>query len=92
MPAQIRDWLMRRAFCTRRLQRLGPNLAGLLASTRTERLTVRSLLPPRSPEQRLLLSKEDQELDRRPLQSLGLTKREAEILFVYDQTGLTTDE
>src|SRR5262249_40112467 len=47
----------------------------------SNQLTVRSLSPPDSQEQRLLLSQYDQELGPESLQTLGLTEREAEVLF-----------
>src|SRR5262249_34533721 len=81
LPAQIRDWLNRRAAALNDSNGLVSPLQDFSIQRGSKRLTVRSLSPPDSPEQRLLLSKDDQELDPQSLQCLGLTKREAEVLF-----------
>jgi DNA-binding CsgD family transcriptional regulator len=81
LPARIRDWLKRRAAAFNDGNGLVSPLRDFSIQRGSNRLTVRSLSHPDSPEQRLLLSKDNQELNPQPLQSLGLTKREAEVLF-----------
>jgi DNA-binding CsgD family transcriptional regulator len=84
LPAQVRDWLKRRAselvdnVLTSKLQDFSMQRG-------SKRLTVRSLSSVQSPEQRLLLSETNDELDPQPLRSLGLTKREAEVLLWISQ-------
>ena len=51
----------------------------------SKRLTVRSLSPVHAKEHRLILSEASEALDARSLQTLGLTKREAEVLFWVSQ-------
>jgi DNA-binding CsgD family transcriptional regulator len=81
LPARIRDWLRQRAAAFNDSNGLVSPLQDFSIQRGATHLTVRSLSPPDSPEQRLLLSKDHQELHPQPLQSLGLTKREAEVLF-----------
>jgi hypothetical protein len=73
LPAQIRDWLNRRAAALNDINGLVSPLQDFSIQQGSRRLTVRSLSSPDSPEQRLLLSKEDQDLDPQSLQCLGLT-------------------
>jgi DNA-binding CsgD family transcriptional regulator len=51
----------------------------------SKRLTVRSLSSLQAAEHRLVLSETGEELDANSLQTLGLTKREAEVLFWVSQ-------
>ena len=84
LPTQVRDWLKRRAS--------GP-VDNVLASKLqdfsiqrgSKRLTVRSLSSVQAAEHRLVLTETSEELDANSLQTLGLTKREAEVLFWVSQ-------
>jgi len=82
LPAQLRDWLKRHVS-------LGlKNSNGLVLASphfsiqrESKILTVHLLSPAKSAESRLLLTESDQEVQAKPLQALGLTKREAEVLL-----------
>jgi DNA-binding CsgD family transcriptional regulator len=81
LPTQIRDWLKRRASGLRDSNGLALALQDFSIQCGSKRLTVRSLSPVESAEHRLLLTESNEELDVNSLQTLGLTKREAEVLF-----------
>ena len=85
LPTPIRDWLKRRGSRLKDSNGLGVTLQDLSIRRQSKRLIIRSLSPVQSPEQRLLLSEEDDEPDPQPLQSFGLTKREAEVLLWISQ-------
>jgi DNA-binding CsgD family transcriptional regulator len=84
LPTQIRDWLKRRAS--------GP-VDNVLASRLQDfsiqrgpkRLTVRSLSSVQAAEHRLVLTETGEQVDASSLQTLGLTKREAEVLVWISQ-------
>jgi hypothetical protein len=67
LPAQIRDWLKRRASGFNDSNGLASSLQDFSIQRGRKRLTVRSLSSPQSPEQRLLLSKDNQEFDPQAL-------------------------
>jgi DNA-binding CsgD family transcriptional regulator len=50
-----------------------------------KRLIVRSLSPIKTPDHPLVLTEKNEELDSVPLETLGLTKREAEVLLWVSQ-------
>jgi hypothetical protein len=84
LPTQVRDWLKRRAS--------GlvdndppPKLKEFSIQRGSKRLTVRSLSSVQAAEHRLVLTETSEELDADSLQTLGLTKREAEVLFWVSQ-------
>jgi DNA-binding CsgD family transcriptional regulator len=84
LPAQVRDWLKRRA------STLADNVVALKLQDfsiqrGSKRLTVRSLSSVQAAEHRLVLTETSEELDANSLQTLGLTKREAEVLFWVSQ-------
>jgi DNA-binding CsgD family transcriptional regulator len=81
LPDQLRDWLKQR-----RQQALDPEYLNAPAQDYSiqrgpNRLLVQSLSPADAYEQRLILKEIKEECDAAPLQSLGLTKREAEVLL-----------
>jgi DNA-binding CsgD family transcriptional regulator len=84
LPTQVRDWLKRRAsglvdnVLTSKLQDFSIQRG-------SKRLTVRSLSSVQAAEHRLVLTETSEELDANSLQTLGLTKREAEVLFWVSQ-------
>jgi DNA-binding CsgD family transcriptional regulator len=51
----------------------------------SKRLIVRSLSPIRTSDHRLVLTEKNEELDAVPFETLGLTKREAEVLLWVSQ-------
>jgi DNA-binding CsgD family transcriptional regulator len=84
LPTQLRDWLHRRASPLADSV-LGLKLQDFSIQRGSKRLTVRSLSAPQAPEHRLILTETSEELDADSLQRLGLTKREAEVLFWVSQ-------
>jgi DNA-binding CsgD family transcriptional regulator len=85
LPAQIRDWLKRRASGLKNTNGLALTLRDYSIRRGTKRLIIRSMSPVLAMEQKLVLSESDDELDPRPLQILGITKREAEVLLWISQ-------
>jgi DNA-binding CsgD family transcriptional regulator len=81
LPMQIRDWLKQRASGLEDSNRLALPLRDFSIQRGPKRLTVRSLSAPQAPEHRLILTETSEEPDADSLQRLGLTKREAEVLF-----------
>jgi DNA-binding CsgD family transcriptional regulator len=84
LPTQVRDWLKRRA------SGLVNNVPALKLQDFSiqrgpKRLTVRSLSSVEATEHRLVLTETSEELDVNSLRTLGLTKREAEVLFWVSQ-------
>jgi DNA-binding CsgD family transcriptional regulator len=84
LPTLVRDWLKRRA--------LGPAYKVLASKLQdfsiqrgSKRLSVRSLSPLQVAEHRLVLTETSEECNASSLQTLGLTKREAEVLFWLSQ-------
>ena len=84
LPTLVRDWLHRRA-STMADSVLGSKLQDFSIRRGSKRLTVRSLSAPQAREHRLILTETSEELDADSLQRLGLTKREAEVLFWVSQ-------
>ena len=85
LPAQLRDWLKRHVLGLNNSNALvlaSPHFSVQRGSTI---LTVRLLSPAKSGERRLLLTESDQEVHAEPLQALGLTQREAEVLLWISQ-------
>jgi DNA-binding CsgD family transcriptional regulator len=84
LPDQLRDWLKRHVSGLR-----NSNPSVLASHFSIQRgstlLTVKLLSPAKSGEQRLLLTESDQEVHAGPLQALGLTQREAEVLLWISQ-------
>jgi DNA-binding CsgD family transcriptional regulator len=84
LPTQVRDWLKRRA--SRLLDdALVSKLQDFSIQRGSKRLTVRLLSSMQEAEHRLVLTETGEELNARTLQTLGLTKREAEVLFWVSQ-------
>jgi DNA-binding CsgD family transcriptional regulator len=84
LPTPVRDWLKRRA-STRADKVLPLKLQDFSIQRGSKRLTVRSLSSVQAAEHRLVLTETSEELDANSLQTLGLTKREAEVLFWVSQ-------
>jgi DNA-binding CsgD family transcriptional regulator len=84
LPAEIRDWLKRRASALAD-KALTTKLQDFSIGRGAKRLTVRSLSSVQAAEHRLVLAETSEELDANLLQTLGLTKREAEVLFWVSQ-------
>jgi DNA-binding CsgD family transcriptional regulator len=85
LPAQIRDWLKRRASSLGDPNGVSLPLKDFSIQRGSKRLTVRSLSSVQATEHRLVLTETSEELDAHSLQTLGLTKREAEVLFWVSQ-------
>ena len=85
LPAQIRDWLKRRASSLGDPSGVSLPLKDFSIQRGSKRLTVRSLSSVQAAEHRLVLTETSEELDANSLQTLGLTKREAEVLFWVSQ-------
>jgi DNA-binding CsgD family transcriptional regulator len=84
LPTQVRDWLKRRA--SGLVDNVQPSkLQDFSIQRGSKRLTVRSLSSVQAAEHRLVLTETSEELDSNSLQTLGLTKREAEVLFWVSQ-------
>jgi DNA-binding CsgD family transcriptional regulator len=81
LPAQLRAWLKRRASELKYSNDSASTLQDLSIERGSKVLTVHLLSPAESAEHRLLLTESDQKLHAQPLQKLGLTKREAEVLL-----------
>lgn len=85
LPAVLRDWLKGRSLELFNANDLGVPLKGLSFRRGSKRLTVESLSAMQSPDYRLVLSEADDGLDAKPLEGLGITKREAEVLLWVSQ-------
>jgi DNA-binding CsgD family transcriptional regulator len=85
LPAQLRDWLRRRASELSDSNGLALTLPHFSIQRGSKVLTVRLLSPAESDEHRLLLTESARELHAQPLEALGLTKREAEVLLWISQ-------
>lgn len=81
LPNQLRDWLKNRSFRLFNPDNLSAPLKEFSIRRGPKRLIIESLSPIQTPEHRLILREKCEELDATPLQRLGLTKREAEVLF-----------
>ncbi len=85
LPAQIQDWLKRRASGFKDTKGLAVALQDFSITRGTKRLMIHSMSPVQSMEQKLVFSETSDELDPRLLGTLGLTKREAEVLLWITQ-------
>jgi DNA-binding CsgD family transcriptional regulator len=85
LPAQIRDWLKQRASSLGDPNGVSLPLKDFSIQRGPKRLTVRSLSSVQATEHRLVLTETSEEVDAQSLQTLGLTKREAEVLFWVSQ-------
>jgi DNA-binding CsgD family transcriptional regulator len=81
LPSQLKDWLKNRSFKLFNSDNLSTPLTKFSIRRGPKRLMVESLSPIQTPDHRLILREELEELDATPLQRLGLTQREAEVLF-----------
>jgi DNA-binding CsgD family transcriptional regulator len=81
IPDQLRDWLKKRRQQTLDPTYLNGPVQNFSIRRGPNRLMVQSLSPAEASEQRLILKEIKEEWDAAPLQSLGLTKREAEVLL-----------
>jgi DNA-binding CsgD family transcriptional regulator len=81
LPSQLKDWLKNRSFKLFNPDNLSAPLKEFSICRGPKRLIIESLSPIQTPEHRLILREKCEELDATPLQRLGLTKREAEVLF-----------
>jgi DNA-binding CsgD family transcriptional regulator len=82
LPSRIGNWLQEKT--STRPVGLGP-VPELTIDLDGERLTVQTLSHPETTEWRLLLRVTALQMDARPLQRLGLTNREAEVLLWVTQ-------
>jgi len=85
LPPQLRDWLKRRAQSLTNCNGRNLTLKEFSIRRGAKRLTVQSLSPVHASEHRLVLRETSEALDARSLQTLGLTKREAEVLLWISQ-------
>jgi DNA-binding CsgD family transcriptional regulator len=85
LPGILRDWLQNRSLKLFNTDNLGDPLKQLSFRFGSKRLTVESLSPIQGPDHRLVLSEVDDGLDAKPLEVLGITKREAEVLLWVSQ-------
>ncbi|MBV8415434.1 MAG: helix-turn-helix transcriptional regulator [Verrucomicrobia bacterium] len=85
LPPQLRDWLKRRAQSLVNSNCLNLTLKEFSVQRGAKRLDVQSLSPVNASEHRLVLRETSEALDARSLQTLGLTKREAEVLLWISQ-------
>ena len=85
LPPQLRDWLKRRAQSLLNSNCLNSTLKEVSIQRGAKRLNVQSLSPVHASEHRLVLRETSEALDARSLQTLGLTKREAEVLLWISQ-------
>ena len=83
LPTQIRDWLKRRALGP--ADKVASKLQDFSIQRGSKRLSVRSLSPLQAAEHRLVLTETSEERDASSLETLGLTKREAQVLFWLSQ-------
>jgi DNA-binding CsgD family transcriptional regulator len=85
LPRQLQDWLKRRATRPFDTNGLALGLKEFSIQLGPKRLTVQSISSVQGPEHRLVLREKAEQLDPEPLQQLGLTKREAEVLLWVSQ-------
>jgi DNA-binding CsgD family transcriptional regulator len=85
LPPQLRDWLKRRAQSLTNNNCLNLPQKEFSVQRGAKRLNVQSLSPLHASEHRLVLRETSEALDARSLQTLGLTKREAEVLLWISQ-------
>jgi DNA-binding CsgD family transcriptional regulator len=85
LPNQLRDWLKHRSFKLFHPDNLSAPLTEFSIHRGQKRLTVESLSPIQAPDHRLVLRENNEALDAALLETLGLTKREAEVLLWVSQ-------
>jgi DNA-binding CsgD family transcriptional regulator len=85
LPAVLRDWLKDRSLKLFNANNLGDPLKEFSIRSGSKRLNVRSLSATQSQDHRLVLGETDDRLDAIPLEALGITKREAEVLLWVSQ-------
>jgi DNA-binding CsgD family transcriptional regulator len=81
LPHQVKDWLQERNSKPFNCERLAGGAREISIQRGPKRLTIQSLSPLPAKEHRLVLAESTDSLDSTPLESLGLTKREAEVLL-----------
>src|SRR6266481_258624 len=81
LPDQVKDWLQERSLKLFNYERLAGGVREISIQRGPKRLTIQSVSPLPAKEHRLVLTESTDALDPTPLESLGLTKREAEVLF-----------
>jgi DNA-binding CsgD family transcriptional regulator len=85
LPDLLKDWLKQRRSSSLNTNNLRLSLEEFSMPGRSKRLLVRSLSPLRGLEFRLVLREATEQVDAGQLEGLGLTKREAEVLFWVSQ-------
>jgi DNA-binding CsgD family transcriptional regulator len=85
LPHQLRDWLKNRSLKLFNPDNLSAPLEEFSIQRGPKRLIVQSLSPIQTPDHQLVLREKNEELDPAPLETLGLTKREAEVLLWVSQ-------
>ena len=85
LPDLLKHWLKQRRSKTLNTNRLSSPLAEFSMLGGSKRLLVRSLSPLKGLEFRLVLREASEQVDAGQLEALGLTKREAEVLFWVSQ-------
>jgi len=85
LPHQLRDWLKNRSVRLFNPDNLPFPLKEFSIQRGPKRLIVDSLSPIETPDHRLVLREKNDELDAAPVETLGLTKREAEVLLWVSQ-------
>jgi len=85
LPSPLRDWLRHRAQSLANSNCLNLTLNEFSIQRGAKRLNVQSLSPVHASEHRLVLRETSEALDAHSLQTLGLTRREAEVLLWISQ-------
>lgn len=85
LPSQLLSWLKRRVSALLDTNGANLTLEEFSVPRGSTRLIVRSLSPVDAEEHRLVLREISEEFDAKPLEELGLTKREAEVLLWVSQ-------
>jgi DNA-binding CsgD family transcriptional regulator len=85
LPNQLRDWLKNRSVRLFNPDKLAIPMKEFSVQRGPRRLIVDSLSPIETPDHRLVLREKNNGLDAAPLETLGLTKREAEVLLWVSQ-------
>jgi len=85
LPDLLKDWLKQRRSKTLNTSKLSSPLEEFSMLGGSKRLLVRSLSPLKGLEFRLVLREASEQVDAGQLEALGLTKREAEVLFWVSQ-------